>query len=161
MTGLWHDEDGQMVVELAVIAPVVIVVCIVVMNLMQFMGQVALFDRVAPDAVISQAVSPSGEDAQAGGRRELVRQTILDAMDAGPRVDVSVTTLSSLEAGSTDDDALLGFSFAPNLTRYVCVLSFTPWPSSLSIAGVDAAIPFRLTHRRTFTVDCYSPGVFF
>jgi predicted small integral membrane protein len=159
--GRAKNEEGQMVVELAVVAPVIIVVAIIAFNLMQFLGAVSRFDRVAPDAVMSQAVSPSGDVQQAGDQCSVVREAILEAMGNAPNIEVTVSEQTAWEAGKDDEDALLGFSFAPHLTRYACVLTFHPWPSSLTVAGIDASIPVCLTHERSFTVDRFSPGVLF
>ena len=41
------EEDGQMVVEMAVVTPVMIVVAVIVLNLMWFLEASARFDRVA------------------------------------------------------------------------------------------------------------------
>ena len=146
-----------MVVELAVVAPVMIVVALVVWNLLQFMEACSRFDRVAPDVVLALAVSPAGTDAASGDQAHQVAEAIRAAMD-GLDVDVEVETASAWQAG---EGTTLGFSFAPHLTRYVCTMRFAPHPASIAIAGVDAGVPARLEHVRTFTVDRYRPGVLF
>ena len=136
-----------MVVELAVVAPVMLVVALVVWNLLQFMEACSRFDRVAPDVVLALAVSPAGTDAASGDQAHQVAEAIRAAMDG---LDVEV-----------GEGTTLGFSFAPHLTRYVCTMRFAPHPASIAIAGVDAGVPARLEHVRTFTVDRYRPGVLF
>ena len=49
-------EEGQMSVELAATLPVVLVVALIILNLMRFVGACAQFDRVAPNAFVSQGV---------------------------------------------------------------------------------------------------------
>lgn len=155
--GLVRDEGGQMVVELAVVAPVMIVVALVVWNLLLFMEACARFDRVVPDIVMALAVSPAGDDAESGDQAHQVSEALRASME-GTGVEVSVEATSAWSAGAGQG---LGFSFAPHLTRYVCTMRFTPRPSSIAVAGVDAAAPLQLEHVRTFTVDRYKPGVLF
>ena len=153
MTG---EDDGQMVVEMAVLMPAMLAVAVVVFNLMSFLEARALFDRVVPDAVIAAAVSPPG--GAAGSTQEhAVAQRIEQAMAGVRGVSVSVRVQSAWgDAGGAP-----GISFAPHLTRYVCTLVYEPWPSGFSVAGFDAAIPVELRHERSFTVDRYRPGVLF
>ena len=53
-------------VEMAVVAPVLIVLALIVYNIMMFLSATARFDRVAPDIVLAHAVSPVGVDEQGG-----------------------------------------------------------------------------------------------
>ena len=161
---LARDEHGQMVVEMAVVTPVMIVVAVVVANLVSFIAACARFDRVAPDAVMACAVSPAGEAIESGAQEHEVAQAIEGAMRPIARVTVEVTAQTAWEAyeeGRGDNDPSVGFSFAPHLTRYVCTLTYRPWPSALSIAGVDAGVPGELRHECAFTIDRYRPGVLF
>lgn len=157
--GCLLDEEGQMVVELAVVTPVMLVVAIVVLNLLFFMEACARFDRVAPDIVMALAVSPSQDDAEAGSQAHRVSEALREAMGGLRGVEVHVEERSAWEAAQ--EEGQIGFSFAPHLTRYVCTMSYTPWPSAFTVAGVDAGIPARLEHVRTFTVDRYRSGVLF
>ena len=153
---LLREEDGQMVVELAALMPAMLVVAIVVVNLMWFLEAAALFERVVPDAVIATAVSPAGEDV-GSSQEHAVAQAIEQAMGSVRGVSVSVRAEYAWE----DAEGVLGFSFAPHLTRYVCTMTYTPWPAGFSIAGFDAGIPLVLQRERSFTVDRYRPGVLF
>lgn len=148
------DDEGQMAVELAVVAPVMIVLAIVVLNVMLFVEAAARFDRVVPDVVNAVAVSgPSGQ----GSGEHAVAQALADAMRGLARVEVRVAAQAAWGA----DGEGIGFSFAPHLTRYVCTMVYVPWPASLTVAGVEAGIPFALEHERSFTVDRYRSGVLF
>ena len=141
---VFSEENGQMVVEMAVVAPVMIVVAIVAVNLMWFMEACARFDRLAPDIVVALAVSPAG--GEGGTQEHAVR-------------GVSVTVV----AHSLWDDVSsgAGFTMAPHLTRYECTMRYEPWPSVLTVAGVEAGIPAQLTHTKSLTVDRYRSGVLF
>ena len=151
-----REEEGQMVVELAALMPAMLVIAVVVVNLMWFLEAAALFERVVPDAVIAMAVSPVGEDV-GSSQEHAVAQAIEQAMGGVRGVSVSVRAEYAWE----DAEGILGFSFAPHLTRYVCTMTYAPWPASFSIAGFDAGMPLVLQRERSFTVDRYRPGVLF
>lgn len=145
--GVLNGEEGQMVVEMAVVTPVMIAMAIVVLNLMWFIEASARFDRVAPDAVLAMAVSPEGGIDGSGGNWAVCQA-----------IEVSVESYSAWELAEPDG---IGFSFAPHLTRYVCTLTYHPWPSGFSVAGFDASIPVELTHQSMLVVDRYRSGVIF
>ncbi len=144
-----------MVVEFAVIVPVIIVVAIICLNLMWFMEAASRFDRLAGDIVLAVAVSPAS--GQGGSQEHAVTQALQEAMAGlrGVTVNVSAKTLWD------DVSSGLGFTMAPHLTRYECTMYYTPWPSSLTVAGVQAGVPARLEHVKSITVDRYRSGVIF
>lgn len=149
-----RESEGQMVVEMAVVTPVMIVVAIIVLNLMWFLEASARFDRVAFDAVIATAVSPADGEGLA---EHAATEAITEAMGGlrGVTVEVSASTVwDDLASGD-------GFTMAPQLTRYVCTMVYEPWPSALTVAGVEAGIPLELRHERAIVVDRYRPGVLF
>lgn len=144
-----------MVVELAVIVPVIIVVAIICLNLMWFMEAASRFDRLAGDVVLAVAVSPAS--GQGGSQEHAVTQALQESMSGlrGVTVNVSAKTLWG------DVSSGLGFTMAPHLTRYECTMYYAPWPSSLTVAGVQAGVPARLEHVKSITVDRYRSGVIF
>lgn len=146
---------GQMTVELAVLMPVIIVVGLIVYNLVRFLCLCASFDRLATDAVISQGVAPSGDQNQATAVTE-VRSCLEQALD-DPACSVDVRVEGIQEIGSATGE--ISFPLSPLLTRFVCTLSFHPWPTSLSIAGVSYGPIAELTHEKVLVVDRYRPGV--
>ena len=151
------DEEGQMIVEMAVVAPVLIIVAVVVFNLLMFLTAVARFDRVAFDAVLALAVAPSGE-ASDRGQEHTVQEAIAGAMGKMRGVTVTVQAEPAWKDVAT---GRVGFSCAPYLTRYRCVLSYEPWPQGLTVAGVSAGTPPTLRHERIIVVDRYRSGVVF
>ena len=56
-----YEERAQATVEMAVVAPVLLALALIVYNVMVFAGAVARFDRVVPDIVLAHAVAPEGE----------------------------------------------------------------------------------------------------
>lgn len=150
-----RQDEGQMVVEMAAVAPVVIAVAVIVTNLMMFMVGVSRFDRVALDAVLAVAVASTGE-ANDRGQEQAVREAIGRAMNGMRGMAVTVEAISGWRDESTDG---IGFSFAPHLTKYRCTLLFEPWPQGFAVAGVAVGVPPVLRHERSIVVDRYRTGV--
>ncbi len=148
------SQRGQMAVELAVTIPVAIVVGLIVLNLCRFAEACATFDRVAFDAVVSQGVSPPGEQS-ALSAAGAVRSRIESALSMRS-CEVSVTVSGAGQPAGGDG---LSFPVSPLLTTFTCTLRYRPWPGSFVIAGVRFGPPVSLTHVRTLVVDRYRPGV--
>ncbi len=156
MTGLRErsfSESGQMAVELAVLMPVIIVVALVVYNLARFMGYCATFDRVSLDAVLTQGVSPPGDQTEFVAR-EAVRGAIEWSLDASGTCEVEVAAEPVRRTRES-----VPITVSPLLTRFRCTLLYRPWPRSLAIAGVAFDMPLALRHERTLVVDRFRSGV--
>ena len=141
-----------MTVELAVVTPVVVAIALVVLNLMGFVEACAAFDQAAHDAIVAQGVAPAGEQTETvstEGVQSLLRELL--GREDRCEVEVSVESVSAGTSGS--------FVISPLLTRYVCVLTYRPWPRSLRLPGVTYDAPFALRHECELVVDRYRPGV--
>lgn len=148
------EERAQTTVEMAVVVPVLLVLALIVYNIMLFVAATARFDRIAPDIVAAHAVSPSGEsDGSTDDSVGVIESQIEGAM-AGYDVEIEVTCT---EGGASSGDDLL--TLIGGLRTYRCSMRMRPWPSSLSIAGVDLGAPVALAHHRDVTVDPWRPGV--
>ena len=148
------EERAQATVEMAFVVPVLLVLALIVYNIMLFVAATARFDRIAPDIVAAHAVSPSGEgDGSADDGVSVIESQIEGAM-AGYDVEIEVTCT---EGGASSGDDLL--TLIGGLRTYRCSMRMRPWPSSLSIAGVDLGAPVALAHHRDVTVDPWRPGV--
>lgn len=148
------EERAQATVEMAVVVPVLLVLALIVYNIMLFVAATARFDRIAPDIVAAHAVSPSGEsDGSTDDSVGVIESQIEGAM-AGYDVEIEVTCT---EGGASSGDDLL--TLIGGLRTYRCSMRMRPWPSSLSIAGVDLGAPVALAHHRDVTVDPWRPGV--
>lgn len=149
-----REERAQATVEMAIVTPVLLVLALIVYNAMMFASAVARFDRVAPDIVIAHGVSPTfGED---GGRLDAsvtIASHLEEAMD-GYGLDIEV---SSTVDDTEDDGSVLSLMGA--LRTYTCVMRYAPWPSGLSIAGVEIGAPVYLSHERAVTIDPWRSGV--
>ena len=84
-------------------------------------------------------------------------QALQEAMSDLRGVSVTVVAHSLWD----DVSSGAGFTMAPHLTRYECTMRYEPWPSALTVAGVEAGIPAQLTHMKSLTVDRYRSGVLF
>ena len=148
------ERSAQATVEMAVVTPVLIVLALIAYNLMVYVSAVARFDRVVPDIVIAQGVSPGVDDDG---------QTVTDASDeiaeqieaAMEGYDVEIEVVSEVGDGSEGGS----FTFVGALRTYTCTMSYVPWPTALTIAGVDLGSPLLLTHERAVTIDPWRSGV--
>ena len=141
-------DAAQATVEMAVTAPVLIVLALIVFNTMSFASAVARFDRVAPDIVLAHGVSPEGDGGMAAV--DAVESHLGDAME-GYDLEIEVTCEDAAADGSM-------LSLVGGLRTYRCTMRYAPWPSGLSIAGVDLGAPALLSHERSVTVDPWRPG---
>lgn len=148
------EERAQVTVEMAVVVPVLLVLALIVYNIMLFVAATARFDRIAPDIVAAHAVSPSGESDGSTDDSVGVIESQIEGALAGYDVEIEVTCT---EGGASSGDDLL--TLIGGLRTYRCSMRMRPWPSSLSIAGVDLGAPVALAHHRDVTVDPWRPGV--
>lgn len=146
-------QSGQMTVELAVMTPVVIVVVLILVNLLMFVEACAAFDQAAMGAVIAHGVAASGSSTQETAVAE-VQEALEESFGRESYCDVEVRAESVTEG---DEDTTLTIS--PLLTRYVCTLTFYPWPNLLRLPGITLESPLSLVHERELVVDRYRSGV--
>lgn len=127
-----------MAVELAVIAPVILVVLVIAIDMLVFAGECARFDHIVPQRVIAHAAS-APMDGYADDARVAAIQSALaeDFAKNGSSVEVSCEDAGTVMA---------------SMTVYHCTFRFTPWP--LSIANA----PALLEHECNVAVDPYTPG---
>lgn len=150
MRSLVLETRAQATVEMVVVAPVLIVLALIVYNVMMFASATARFDRVAPDVVIAHAVSPEGSGSL--GVAGQVAEQLEHAME-GYEVEIEVTC----DADGTSGGSMLTLVGAPR--AYRCTMRYAPWPSGLSIAGVNLGAPAHLEHVRSVVIDPWKPGV--
>ncbi len=148
---VFAEERGQMVAEMAVMVPVILVCALVAMNGAWFANLCARFDRVAMDAALAHGVSPAGEqDATAAASQ--VKAAIEGAMaDPDLVIEVSAEHLDLFSGGV--------FSISPSRVRFTCSMGYRPHPSSFSIAGASFALPVLATHTRSIVVDASTIGI--
>jgi len=153
-------NGGQMTVELAVCIPVILALVGVSLNVLGYLNVCAWFDRVAADAVRSQASSPGyGQEgsALAASRIRSVIESSLEASDTGGfdyKITVNATSVGfGGERAGTGEG--LSFSLLSRLERYDCTITYKPWPFS-QIVFLQF---FEMTHSRSYTIDSFNPGV--
>lgn len=148
-----RGTGAQATIEMAVVTPVLIVLALIAYNTMTFAAAVARFDRVAPDIVLAHGVAPaSGEGSDTTGVAEVAGQLERAMEGYGLKIEVDCEQGGGQEGGSML--ALIG-----SLRTYRCVMRYRPWPSGLTIAGVELGAPAFLTHERVVTVDPWRSGV--
>ncbi len=150
--GLLDELCGQAAVEMALLIPVIVATALIAFNVMRFAELCARFDRVAPDAVLAHGVSPAGGSNVLAGV-DAVKEAIekgVGGMDC--EVEVSAEDLGGADSGTT-------FALAAGTCRFTCKLSYTPWPSSVSIAGVGFSLPAMATHERSVVVDRWKAAI--
>lgn len=150
----FHREmRAQATVEMAVVAPALIVLALIVYNIMMFLSATARFDRMAPDIVLAHAASPAGADDREGSVVGTVATELSEAMGSyGVEIEVTCAEEESSGVGSI-------FSLVGGQRTYRCVMKYVPWPGNVVLAGVDMGAPVVLEHVREVTVDPWRPGV--
>lgn len=147
------DASGQMVVELAVVIPVVLVVALIVLNLMGYIEACAAFDQAVPDTVIACGVSPAQEQDLPSALSSIQAQlTRTIGREARCEVEVSAAPLTDYPEGAP-------LTLSPLLTRFECTLIYRPWPQELRLPGISLVSPVALRHQRSFVVDRFRSGV--
>ena len=151
---------GQMVVELAVCIPVILAFVGVSLSVLGYLNVCARFDRIAADAVRSQATSPGygqeGTALSASRVREVIDSSFQGSSGSGFDCDIAVSVVSVGFGGEhAGSETGLNFSMLSRLDRYDCTITYHPWPFS-RIVFLQF---FELTHTRSYTVDCFNPGV--
>lgn len=155
MKSVPKDESGQMVVELAVLAPVMLALLVVVVDLMVFLGDCARFDRVSAQAVLVAAAAPDGGSYSPAGAAGAVKAQIDGGMGDPQRLTCTV----SISRGASSGVAVRGVpiaSFSPTLFTCTCRMESRPWPLSHGLFGVQVA---PIVHTRSYAIDPYQPGV--
>lgn len=149
-----RGDRAQATVEMAIVAPVLLVLALIVYNVMLFTSATARFDRVAPDIVLAHGTAPAeGEDGLAvTDASAQVAAQLERAMD-GYDLEIEVACMSGGEEGGSV------LALAGSLRTYTCTMRFAPWPSGLAIAGVSMGAPAFLVHERSVTIDPWRPAV--
>lgn len=140
---LWGNclEAGQMVVELCVVMPVILMVAVAIVDGLVFAAACAKFDHLAPQAVLAVAASPEGTSFDAGACSAEVEGQLSEEM-AKDRAEVFVEARDS-----------------GRVCEFTCKLSMTPWPladGSGSVMGMG--MPMRLSREFKFSVRPYVIG---
>ncbi len=140
---LWDErlEAGQMVVELCVVMPVILMVAVAIVDGLVFAAACAKFDHLAPQAVLAVAASPEGTSFDAGACSAEIEGCLFEEM-AKDRAEVSVEASDS-----------------GRVCEFTCKLSMTPWPlvdAGGSVMGMG--VPVQLSREFRFCVRPYVIG---
>ena len=80
---------------------------------------------------------------------------IAEGMGQPERLSYQVSVSQGMRTGEKDEGFSL-ISLAPQLTTYTCTMESSLWPLSHGLFGVEVS---GLTHRRSYVVDPYRPGI--
>lgn len=150
-----RSERGQMAVEMVVVLPILLAVLGIMVNLMVYLGDCARFDRVAAEAVRTQAASPGFGEYRSVSRAQDV-QALIELSFAGSDYLFFEVTVSESGFGGGPEEAGIGFSLTPFQETYICSMQYRPWGFGDSFFGIHfSGIP----HTRNYVIDPYRPGV--
>ncbi len=151
-------NKGQAAVEMAVVMPVLLAVAGIAINFMIFLGDSARFDRVAAEAVRTEAASPGYGKYSSVARAGDVQAKIEQSFAGSDHLSFDVSVDESGIGSSSDDDGSIGFSLLPMNETFTCTMNYRPWGFG------DTFFKVRFTgipHTRTYVIDPYRPGVVF
>ena len=155
MTRAWGSEAGQMVVELAVLAPVMLALLVIVVDLMVFLGDCARFDRVCAQAVVVAAAAPDGGSYSPANAAGAVKAQVDEGMGNPDRLTCTVSLARGASSGESNGAVAIA-SFSPTLFTCTCRMESRPWPLLHGMFGVEVA---PIVHTRSYVIDPYQPGV--
>lgn len=149
------STDGQMTVELACVLPVMIVLALILLNVMVFLNCSAEFERTALQAIVIH-----GEEAKSSSdlaqKARIIEELLSKVFENNERVSFAVTIMP--EKNSAGTFKLL--SLIPQLYRYECEMTYTPYPLKGLFGIVDYEAPLVLTQKVSLVVDTYRKGFF-
>lgn len=133
----WHEEGGQMTVELCVVFPVVIIVALIAVNALLFFADCAQLDRVARNAVTTLASSPP--------------------LDEDPAV-LAAKVEALVREETNAQDITCQYEESSGIGRFCVTASFeaTLFGRGLRSSIFGVSLP-RLQHSTALAVDTYSP----
>ena len=138
--GTSRYEAGQMVVELCVTMPVVLMVAVVVVDALVFTAAASKFEHLSSQAVIAVAAAPAGTQFDSAQLSSEVRDLLVQEMDDSHiQIDVS-----ALDDGS--------------ISEFTCKMSMAPWPLGKSSQVMGMTVPVLLEHELKFAVRPYVIG---
>ena len=149
-----ENEEGQMAVEFALVAPVLIVIGLILFSLTQYIYLSNKFEHVCRNVVVVEGVSPQGSETYAE-QEARIHKMIADKFE---RSDIEVSVRSEMIDSSgqvaNTNRAEIGY-----LRRYICTMSYSPIFSDLSIGAISAKGPLTLRSTCEIVVDPYRGGV--
>ncbi len=149
------EEDGQMAVEFALVAPVLIVVGLVLFSLTQYLFLSNKFDHVCRQVIVVEGISPQGNESREDIDRNV--QSLIAEKFQTSKVDISVSSqyVDSKGASRSPSDLRL----IPFLKKYTCTMTYHPIFTDISAGHVSTHGPFTLEKTCEVIVDPYRGGI--
>ena len=149
------DESGQMAVEFALVAPVLIVVGLVLFSLTQYFYLSNKFDHVCRQVIVVEGVSPQGDEGQKDIDARV--QNLIAEKFKDNKVDIEVTSVYIDSSGNKRNPSDL--RIIPFLKKYTCTMSYHPLFSDISAGFISSRSPFTLNKTCEIIVDPYRGGI--
>ncbi len=150
------DEKGQLAVEFAVVAPILIALGLIIFDLSHYLYLTGKFDHVCRQTIVSQGVSPEGNETSSEIDAR-VKRLIENEFKDESRVDITLTSslIDSSGAAKNESDLRL----IPFLKRYNCTLSYSPIFARASIGTIRLDAPLSLKKSVEVVIDPYRAGI--
>lgn len=148
-----RDDRGELLVELAIAIPIMVIIGLITINLMQFIGQCAKFDRATGDLVRYAVLNPQDNGNAATGL--LAKSMGYEGNDPNSNhVSVQVR----------DYDGPAGSVVGHYLKTVDATLYFKPWPALDAVYFENTPFRFQLPgqfmqHKQRYVVDAFKPGI--
>ena len=131
-----REHKGQMVVELAVMFPILIAVACVMVNALGFATECARFDRVSRNAARTEATTPA-IDENNGETLQRIRQTLE----------------GNFAYDNESTDVKIASEIGSNVV-YECELRWSPTLFGMNLKGeIFGVSMFELSHKNSLVID--------
>ncbi len=149
------DEKGQLAVEFALVAPVLILVALVIFSLARFIYLSNKFDSGCRQIIVVEGVSPMGVESEAD-LNERIRLKISNLFKEEGGVEIMV---ESKPYNASGREGKIHVPQIRPLKEYICTMAYTPIFSDLSFGYASSQSPLELIKEVVVVVDPYAAGV--
>ncbi len=149
------DEKGQLAVEFALVAPILVLIGLVIFSLARFIYLANKFDSVCRQVIVVEGVAPVGSEGESD-MNERIRFLIAERFDEESKVDIEVTSRPYSSGGLGN---ILHIPQIRPLKEYTCTMTYTPLFSDLRLGYASVRSPLEMTKEVKVIVDPYAAGI--
>lgn len=147
----WRDDGGELIAELAIVAPIIMFIGVITLNALGFIAECAKFDRATSELVRYGVLHPHSDGAEPTNMLVGVM-----GYDGNPSDGNHVTVRIVDHRG-------IGGMY---LKRVEAVLYYKPWPAPNAVFFEGMPMEFRVPqaffqHRQAYVFDGFTPSIFF
>ncbi len=149
------EQSGQMAVEFALVAPILIITGLILFMLSQYLYLSNKFNHVARQIIVVECVSPLGNETQKemDGRIQSLIEKQLNQND----IDIEVVSEYIDVKGNVHDREEI--HLIPYLKKYTCTMAYHPLFPKGKVAYASINSPFTLNYSCEIVVDPYRSGI--